>query len=277
MKQDTLKSFFSKYGNIINVRMQTRGLWQHAYITYEKPQDIALFYEQWSRYLYNDCVRIYPASFTPEQVKLRNDFRIKLTNLPFGTSSRDLHDITLATKAKSCYIPRSNNYKPRPFAIFYFQSEEELNDAIKTPYALDNHELQWCSAEAKCCHKCGSTEHLVMKCSMIDQPNKDDNSNNRRPRNQLPSVQKLYNRFKPAGSRSLINKNTNNHQNERSYSNVTKGNNKDPNPKSSSVNDSSHNPNKKDDTNAKLDKILSMLTGMQKAMSDLKTRIAKLE
>ncbi|CAI2200029.1 120_t:CDS:1, partial [Funneliformis geosporum] len=41
MKQDTLKSFFSKYGNIINVKMQTQGLWQHAYITYEKPQDIA--------------------------------------------------------------------------------------------------------------------------------------------------------------------------------------------------------------------------------------------
>src|SRR5215216_18421 len=116
-----------------------------------------------------------------------------------------------------------------------------------------------------------------MKCSMIDQPNKDDNSNNRRPRNQLPSIQKFYNRFKSAGSRSLINKNTNNHQNERFYSNVTKGNNKDPNSKFSSVNDSSHNPNKKDDTNAKLDKILSMLTGMQKAMSDLETCIAKFE
>jgi hypothetical protein len=112
---------------------------------------------------------------------------------------------------------------------------------------------------------------------MIEQPNKDDNSNNKRLRNQLPSVQKLYNKFKPAGSRSLIHKNTNHYQKDRSYSNVTKGKNKDPNPKSSSVNDSSHNPNKQDDTNAKLDKILSMLTGMQKAMSDLETRIAKLE
>jgi hypothetical protein len=200
-----------------------------------------------------------------------------LTNLPFGTSSRDLHDITLATKAKSCYIPRSNNYKPRPFAIFYFQSEEDLNDAIKTPYALDNHELQWCSAEAKCCHKCGSTEHLVMKCSLIEQQNKDEDSSNRKPRNQLPSVQKLYNRFKPAGSRSLIVKTPNQRHNDRSYSNVTKGKNKDPNPKVSSVKDSVHNPSKNDDTNAKLDKILNMLTGMQKAMSDLETRIAKLE
>src|SRR5215216_5067093 len=102
IKQDFLTSVFTKYGKVTNVRMQTRGMWQHAYVTYENSADIQLFYSQWSRYLYNDCVRIYPADLTPEQVKHRNYIRIKLSNLPFGTSACHLQDITIATKPKSC-------------------------------------------------------------------------------------------------------------------------------------------------------------------------------
>src|SRR5215216_3825072 len=198
VKQDSLTSVFTKYGKVTNVKMQTRGMWQHAYVTYENSADIQLFYSQWSRYLYNDCVRVYPADLTPEQVKHRNDIRIKLTNLPFGTSACDLQDIIIVTKAKSCYIPRSNNYKPRPFAILYFKSEDTLNDAIKINYAFQDQELQWCVADLKCCHKCGSPEHIVMKCPQIIPSVKEDSPENNRSRSQLLSVQKLYNRYKPA-------------------------------------------------------------------------------
>src|SRR5215216_1797430 len=52
VKKDSLTSVFTKYGKVTNVRMQTRGMWQHAYVTYEKSADIQLFYSQWSRYLY---------------------------------------------------------------------------------------------------------------------------------------------------------------------------------------------------------------------------------
>src|SRR5215208_7820276 len=142
LKKETINSIFSKYGTTTNIRMQTRDLWQHAFITYDNPDAIKLFYTSWSRYIYNDCVRIYPACFSPEQVKARNNFRVKLTNLPFGTSARDLQDIMLAVKAKSCYIPRSNNYKPRPFTILYFKSAENLKNAITNDYAFSNNELQ---------------------------------------------------------------------------------------------------------------------------------------
>ena len=46
VKKDSLTSIFTKYGNITNVRLQTRGLWQHAYITYDNPKAIQLFYTQ---------------------------------------------------------------------------------------------------------------------------------------------------------------------------------------------------------------------------------------
>ena len=44
VKQDSLTSVFTKYGKITNVKMQTRGMWQHAYVTYEDPNTIQLFY-----------------------------------------------------------------------------------------------------------------------------------------------------------------------------------------------------------------------------------------
>jgi hypothetical protein len=211
-----------------------------------------------------------------------------LTNLPFGTSARDLQDITLATKAKAVYIPRSNNYKPRPFAIFYFETADMLNDAIKIPYAFGDNELQWCSAESKCCHKCGSPDHIVVKCPQINVPNDDTPPNDKKPRNLLPSVQKLYNRFKPAGSRALIINNPNSKKNDRqpnldpnmTYSNATSNNNKGKGRAigpDQSVKDSIHNPVNNNDTNKKLDQILNMLSGMQQAMNDLEVRISKLE
>ena len=73
LKKEIISSIFSKYGTVTNIRMQTHDLWQHAYVTYDNPKAIELFNTSWSRYIYNDCVRMYPASFTPEQVKHRNE------------------------------------------------------------------------------------------------------------------------------------------------------------------------------------------------------------
>ncbi|CAI2184565.1 9374_t:CDS:2, partial [Funneliformis geosporum] len=49
----------------------------------------------------NDFVCINPCTLSPKEIKYRNTHYIKLTNLPFGTSARDLHNIILATKARA--------------------------------------------------------------------------------------------------------------------------------------------------------------------------------
>jgi hypothetical protein len=203
-----------------------------------------------------------------------------------------LQDIILATKAKSCYIPRSNNYKPRPFAILYFESADLLNDAIKIGYAFGGNHLQWCPAESKCCHKCGSPDHIVIKCPQLLPSNDEEPSEPKRQRSHLPSVQKLYNKFKPAGSRSLILKSNTDTRNTKgptrdpnlNYSDALSGNNKgkgkDTGPNQNSLDHSIHNPNSKNsnnDTNQKLYQILNMLSNMQKAMSDLEICINKLK
>ena len=80
LKKEQLTNIFAKYSKIVTVQMFTRDLWQQAYITYEDPKSVDLFHTQWSRFIYNDCVRVYPACLTPEQVKQRNYFRMRLTN-----------------------------------------------------------------------------------------------------------------------------------------------------------------------------------------------------
>src|SRR5215216_4000745 len=127
-----------------------------------------------------------------------------------------------------------------------------------------------------------------MKCPQLSISPENEQTEPKRPRSQLPSVQKLYNRFKPAGSRNLILKNNENKNQKLSsrdpnlnYSDALSGNNKgknkatDPPPKT--VAQSIHNPNNNNDTNRKLDQILDMLSNMKKAMSDLEVRITKLE
>ena len=45
MKPSTIRYVFTKYGSIVKFKMTVRGMWQHAYITYETPQCIELFYQ----------------------------------------------------------------------------------------------------------------------------------------------------------------------------------------------------------------------------------------
>ncbi|CAG8665375.1 10546_t:CDS:2 [Funneliformis caledonium] len=49
-----------------------------------------------------------------------------------GRITSDLHVIVLTTKAKSVYISLSNNYKPRLFAILYFELADIIKNAIKS-------------------------------------------------------------------------------------------------------------------------------------------------
>ncbi|CAI2170849.1 5187_t:CDS:2, partial [Funneliformis geosporum] len=54
MKPANIKQVFTKYGSITNFKMIVRGMWQHAYITYENPKCIELFYQVWSHFVQND-------------------------------------------------------------------------------------------------------------------------------------------------------------------------------------------------------------------------------
>ncbi|CAI2198150.1 8558_t:CDS:1, partial [Funneliformis geosporum] len=54
MKPANIKQVFAKYETVTNFKMTVKSIWQHAYITYENPKCIELFYQVWSHFLQND-------------------------------------------------------------------------------------------------------------------------------------------------------------------------------------------------------------------------------
>ena len=294
LKMDEVKTLFAKYGNITNCVVQTPkdSLWQNAYVTYESPNAITNFFHAWGRLVFNDYVRVYPCSLTKEQVALRNEHRIKLTNLPFNTSARDLTDIIKAVDAKSCYIPRSSTYKPKPFAILFFENGSKLNEALKQNFSFGGNNLYWVTADTKVCHKCGSPNHLAVKCTKI--PNKDNNANDAKKTpnpNRINSIQKLYHKYKPAGHKKTSTKP--NGPNTLSYAEVAKPPKTNEKGKakataetaepSSSLKASIHAPKPQSNEpslellNKKLDLVLNKLGEMQKVVDNLASRIGQLE
>ncbi|CAI2189867.1 883_t:CDS:2 [Funneliformis geosporum] len=77
IKPANIKQVFAKYGTITDFKMIVRV---------------------WSRFVQNDSIRINPCTLSPEEIKYRNTYHIKLTNLPFSISARDFYDIILAIK-----------------------------------------------------------------------------------------------------------------------------------------------------------------------------------
>jgi len=220
---------------------------------------------------------------TKEEVNNRNNNRIKLTNLPFGTSARDLTDITRAINAKACYIPRSTNYKLKPFAILFFEKADDLNDALKLNYAYGGNNLAWVSVETKCCHKCDDPTYLALKCPKI--PKKTPTDNKEQTQNHVQKINKLYNKYKPAGHRRPTRSDS---KGASSYADMAKKNQTKPNqPKptetNTSVDKSKHNPNNTQDNNMlmainkKLDTIVDNLAALHKSVNALQDRITRLE
>src|SRR5215216_5525085 len=93
---------------------------------------------------------------------------------------------------------------------------------------------------------------------------------------QNNSMQRLYNKYKPAGFKKFVDSNRSNCS-SKSYSEAIKNKNTPPPPLPKdvikpTVKDSIHNLN--NEINNKLDQILSILSNIKKDMNDLDARIA---
>ena len=143
------------------------------------------------------------------------------------------------------------------------------------------------------CHKCGSPTHIAVKCPKIHKPTETtptQQHNDTPPKNptitQKDRLQKLYNKYKPAGVRSKPK--TPKDTNAKSYAEMAKNNKgkaKEQNNTETlkeTVDHSKHNPN----TNSansntqlekKLDLIINKLDAMQTSINNLNERTTKLE
>jgi hypothetical protein len=189
-KGEKLRPTFSKYGEITQLNMVTKQLYQHAYITYKNNTNMSVFRNLWATLIENHSVRILPLTLSTEDRELRRKYVLKLTGLPPNTAARDLLDVTNAVHAASCFIPRTvNNYRPLNYAYISFASEELQAQAATTHYALENHKLYWVKTDHKTCHYCGHPGHIVKNCEVLKNKKKT-------PRQR--KLDQLYNKYRPA-------------------------------------------------------------------------------
>src|SRR5437763_499505 len=76
-----IKTTFTKYESIQNVRMNTIGMWQLANIEFTNQEDHDKLVHRWSIPFKADLIRIFPFLGTNECKKKRDQHILKLINL----------------------------------------------------------------------------------------------------------------------------------------------------------------------------------------------------
>src|SRR5215216_308377 len=188
--------------------MIIRGPWQIAFIVFENADTIKPFYdEHWSIQFLENALRVEPTDLDPLQIALRQQFELKLTGLPLNTNQQQLQDFLSHIKAKSCFIPRDQQYRLRPYAFINFASLDDLDAAAAQSHRFKEKPLFWMEPATKHCRSCGAPGHEFKDC------NARKSANPYRP---------LYDRFKPEPYRPPRNNNFNRSNNNTSYANVVK-------------------------------------------------------
>jgi len=175
IKNHTIKSIFSHYGEIERIGIGLSGKWQHAYIIFKDATSITPFYDDaWSIPILGSYARITPLNLTDDQHKLRNLYCIKLTGFPRGSTARDLEYVIQDTNAKTCIIPRDRNHEPINIAFLNFASEADLIKATTDkPYKFQGRELFWSPPDSNTCFNCGHPDHDSKSCKHQHHQNRN--------------------------------------------------------------------------------------------------------
>ena len=106
---------------------------------------------------------------TNEIKQERDQYVLKLTNLPPGTTGYDLKYVIDNCKARTCYIPRTQNYHRKRFAILNFKDAETQERARDNPLELGTTILNWHEMNNKLCAICNSADHLAAQCEIKEK------------------------------------------------------------------------------------------------------------
>ena len=191
-----------KFGQIDSLTTRLAGPWYRADVMLKSKDNIEENIDMWAIQYKKELCRIAPAYFSREQINQRNEFTLKLTNLPYGTTPIDLKPILLEFKCKTCFIPRiRNRYTRQRYAYVTFENEDDVtNAASNSEFYFGNTTLVWENPDTKTCHKCGSTAHLVVDCqerAMAEQ-NKERRKqySNIYSRYHVPNYRKITQNYK---------------------------------------------------------------------------------
>ncbi len=183
---ETIKQYFTKFGDITRFSMTTIGMWQRAYVVYKEASTISqLKSDLWSLNIIDFSVQVHLLNLSKEDYENREAYSLKLTDLPFSTTQHDLWQIIEDTQAKSCYIPRNNkSYQNISIAILSFDCDDWAHVAYEKNFSLKGRKLYWNLLGISNCRTCDNPDHVTKKCPLKQQ-------------RQPNPYSQLYNKYKP--------------------------------------------------------------------------------
>ena len=189
--KEMIISKFKSFGIIDKIKLRTSigASFQQADITYSDPEYVRKITNRWSTFVGGECVRIYPASLTPDEQKSRGQYAAVLRGIKSGIRAIDLENIYSQVNAQAIGLPRSpKSYLLRPWAYFFFASEEARNAAIEISCTFNERPVEWILPDVvkNLCVRCSSKDHKPSACDAFTRSRKSA------PKN----VQALYDKFK---------------------------------------------------------------------------------
>ncbi|GET61475.1 hypothetical protein GLOIN_2v1811259 [Rhizophagus irregularis DAOM 181602=DAOM 197198] len=190
-----LRGTFSRYDNITRCHTRLSKLYRTAYITFESTGALWDLDSTWGVLCGGHCLRICPATFSPDQRAERRAYVALLAGLPRGTIAVDLAEIADEISAKSVNVPFfMNSYNPKPYAYCHFASETAMENAKSISCALKKVGLTWHSPDevTSLCHRCGRPNCNPDRCGSSSRPNRPS-----RPWQSNDKLRALYNKHLP--------------------------------------------------------------------------------
>ncbi|CAG8710723.1 13299_t:CDS:2 [Dentiscutata erythropus] len=153
-----------KFGEITRISLRVNNMWQSAVIIFKEKSSAQKLLANWSIIIGEDSLRVTHLDQTIDNLKSRGQYAARVIGLPNGITARELWPHIEKLGAKTCYFPRTRNYRKKGEAIISFQEEEARENACNAVWEGGDLNIRIVNIQTKTCHRCHETDHFVANC-----------------------------------------------------------------------------------------------------------------
>ncbi|KAG9290693.1 hypothetical protein G9A89_011656 [Geosiphon pyriformis] len=158
---------FSKFNEIVLIRMQLIGLWQKTLVEFKSAEIADMVVSKWSVFMSKNSMRVALAIDNKQLWVSRDQYRALLYTLPVGTMAHDLSDMLESYDGKTCFIGHNPvSYICDRCAIVCFDNKAAKLAAVSIILIFKSVSLHWTSLVLASCTKCKQFGHIHADCSM---------------------------------------------------------------------------------------------------------------
>ncbi|KAG9295046.1 hypothetical protein G9A89_017840 [Geosiphon pyriformis] len=162
-----VESVFSKFGEIVSIKIQLIGFWQKALVEFKSFEVASLVVSKWSVLMGKDSVCVALAVSNKQMWVSRDWHRALLYTLLVGTTAHDLSSLLESYDGKTCFIGRNpNSYVHDRCAVICFGDKAFKLAAISTIPVFKNVSLRWAGLSLASCTHCKQFSHVMVNCSL---------------------------------------------------------------------------------------------------------------